>query len=618
MQLTDTGPADPRAPRSRRSLLWASGALILAALGLVVWTEVRQFQLIGSATQRQDDYAQVSLGYLESEYLRLRLAWAEAIGAPRPDRDALQLRYDIFVSRVDLLDTERSRLILRADDVNERAYRQIRRFIAEADAVLGPRAPALEVAELQRLLPALEAIDQPVHSMVIDGSHHLSHVITQRTAAMRETNHITLLLTVLLTTATFGFALLSLAQYRRLDLRRRSLEAVTEDLRKAQRVAEDASAAKTNFLANMSHEIRTPLQGVLGMMALLADSPLSPDQQRRLETARNSADHLLALLNDILDLTKLEAGKLAILARPVDLPRLLGEIDALMRAQAVAKGLAFRVEVTPGLPHWVELDPTRVRQVLLNLCSNAIKFTTRGHVEVAAARAGGRLRLTIEDTGIGIDAATLGQLFKRFSRGNQSRTRHHGGSGLGLEISRQLARLMGGDIEVDSTPGQGSRFVLDLPLREAAVPAAAPEPAATPPASPAMAAAGRLVLVADDNEVNRDFTGAVLEHLGHRVVHAADGHEAIAKVRELAVDLVLMDLHMPGTDGLEATREIRRLATPRARVPIVALTADAFAETREACLSAGMDGFVAKPVSPAELGLVMAQFGSLAGAPAGR
>ncbi|MBL8304555.1 MAG: hybrid sensor histidine kinase/response regulator, partial [Ideonella sp.] len=282
MQLTDTGPADPRAPRGRRSLLWASGALILAALGLVVWTEVRQFQLISSATQRQDDYAQVSLGYLESEYLRLRLAWADAISAPRPDREALQLRYDIFVSRVDLLDTERSRLILRADEGNELAYRRIRRFIAEADAVLGPRAPALEASELRRLMPALVAIDQPVHAMVIDGSHHLSHVITQRTTAMRETNHITLLLTVLLTTAAFGFALLSLAQYRRLDLRRRSLEAVTEDLRQAQRVAEDASAAKTNFLANMSHEIRTPLQGVLGMMALLADSPLSPDQQRRL------------------------------------------------------------------------------------------------------------------------------------------------------------------------------------------------------------------------------------------------------------------------------------------------------------------------------------------------
>jgi two-component system, sensor histidine kinase len=600
------------ANRTRRSLLlWLTGAVIAVALALVVWTQVQQFRMLSLASQHQDDYVQIGQGQLESEYLRLRQLWAEALGAGAPDWQALQLRYDIFVSRVTLLDTERSHEVLLTQKETAQAYRQIKAFVAAADAILGTAAPPNpDVAALAALYPQLETLDRPVRAMFLEGSHHLSTLIAQRNAAVLEANRKTLALTILLALAAFGFAVLSLSQFRRLDLRRRSLEIVTEELRQARRVAEDASAAKSNFLANMSHEIRTPLQGVLGMLALLADSPLDRRQQERLRTARDSADHLLAILNDILDLAKLEAGKLATAPQRVDLHRLLVDLEALMRAQAMAKDLTLKVVLPPGLPQWTELDPTRVRQILLNLCSNAIKFTAQGRVTVTARAVDRRLQIAVEDTGIGIDATTLEQLFQRFGRGDDTRARRHGGTGLGLEISRQLARRMGGDITVTSTPGQGSRFVVDLPLIE--LPAPAPVQAAPAPASDTMAAAapGRLVLVADDNAVNRDYTGAVLEHLGHRVVFAHDGAQAVTAVRQHAVDMVLMDLHMPEVDGMDATRMIRQLDGTRAQVPIVALTADAFADTRAACLAAGMNDFVAKPVSPSELAALLTRFGS--------
>jgi two-component system, sensor histidine kinase len=586
----------------RRRLLWLSGVLIVTVLSSVLWSQLSQHRLLSAATEHQDDYLQVSLGYLESEYLKLRLAWAEALAAPEPDRDKVQLRYDIFVSRVALLESRRSLATVRQDAVSEATYQHIRAFIAEADRVVDTDGSRMNADSLRSLQPALLALGNPIHSLVVDGSHHLADVITQRTAAMRETNRNTLLLTMLLTLAATGFALLSIAQYRRLDQRRQVLEDLTDDLRQARSVAVEADAAKSNFLANMSHEIRTPLQGVLGMLALLAESPLTAEQRARLLTARGSADHLLVLLNDILDLTKLEADQLAILPGQVDLPGLLHGIDALVRAQATVKGLDFEVALPDDLPRWVSLDATRVRQVLLNLCSNAIKFTDTGRVRVSAEAVTGRLHLIVEDSGIGIDDATLGQLFKRFSRGNESRDRLHGGTGLGLEISRRLAQRMGGDITVTSRPGEGSRFVVDLPLQAQPAPAAQPLAArAVERPEPGLVGRTLRVLVVDDNEVNRSYTGAVLEHLGHEMLQAEDGAAAVAMVRDEAVDLVLMDLHMPGVDGLEATRTIRKLGTARATLPIVALTADAFAETRAACLGAGMDDFVTKPVSPEDL-----------------
>jgi CheY-like chemotaxis protein len=263
------------------------------------------------------------------------------------------------------------------------------------------------------------------------------------------------------------------------------------------------------------------------------------------------------------------------------------------------------IHVDPLLPAQLLLDGTRVRQVLFNLLSNAIKFTERGRVSLDIRADGDQLRLAVTDTGIGMDGATMARLFQRFTQGDETTSRRYGGTGLGLEISRSLARLMGGDIEARSTPGQGSCFEMWLPLRAAAAP--------TADASSAVKSAGDTrslrLLVAEDNEVNRTVLAAMIEREGHDWHFAHDGRAAVQAAQAQEYDLVLMDLHMPEMDGIDATRAIRALPGDKAQVPIVALTADAFADTRARCLEAGMNDFLSKPVSVAELSRLLATYG---------
>nr|WP_275298163.1 ATP-binding protein [Halomonas campisalis] len=565
------------------ALLFFTAALVV--VGLVAWRQEGLHSSVGGDAAWHAYKLDRDIVQLRSD---LALAGGEALS-----QSGLRLRFELIYSRLNLLQRgDITELLAEIATVS----RLLPALIEQFDA-LDAKLQGLErLGEGERLAldGRLEHLGQLTERLIIAINGHLAESATREREVLQSLYALLLALILAMSLAGLLVVVFLVREARDNATARRSLERLSRELQTTARRAESASQSKSEFLATVSHEIRTPLNGVIGMSDLLMDQPLDQRSRDYARTLHASAGRLLELINDILDFSKIESGRLELERRPIRLAALIEDACQLFRPRADAKGLALEVRLSPELPARVMGDPARLRQVLLNLLANAIKFTECGEVRIeAGVSRAGRLSLAVEDTGPGIPADQQERLFEPFRQGDASTARRYGGTGLGLAICRRLTDAMGGEIGVDSAPGEGSRFWVELPLEP--VDAESEHEAALPAAPPPVP--GASVLVVEDNPVNQQVASAMLERLGCRVQLVESGGRALAAVADQAFDAIFMDVQMPDMDGLETVRRLREGGGWRASVPVVAMTAGGPGAEQARCLAAGMSDYLTKPLS---------------------
>jgi signal transduction histidine kinase/HPt (histidine-containing phosphotransfer) domain-containing protein/ActR/RegA family two-component response regulator len=589
----------------------AIGAALLVTLTPLSYIQWKQFNLMEDVAVNQIDSIMWQSYQLERELSHLAYAMHSSTDLDAAvDTDFLVERYEVFVSRIAVVTDIPRNDLLNTTPAYLEAIRLVNGFVAEADPVFAdPTGLLLQRASRQALIRTIEQIEPALGELTREANRATARFVDERNIQLREQGRLVIALAGVQAGVLLLFVVLLVRHLRRQVVQYEKLQAISRELAVARDEAEAANHGKSVFLANMSHEIRTPFQGVMGMLNLLDETRLSSQQRDFVQTARDSAQHLLGVLNDILDVSTMESGTLRLAPEPVSLRALTQEVESLMRATAREKGLTLDVETAPDLPDWVMADPTRVRQILFNLLGNAVKFTNEGSITARLSRLEGTpggVRLTVQDTGMGMDAATVGQLFTRFYQADNSIRRRIGGSGLGLEISRNLASMMGGTIDVSSEPDQGSLFTVHMILPETAAPAQQ-----TPSSGHTDPSRQLRVLVAEDHPINLKYMNILLDRMGHEAVFCENGQEALQLLTLQRFDVVLLDYHMPVLDGLATTSAIRALDGPNKDIKVVLVTADVVNDTRKKALDVGVNEFASKPLQAQDLQRALQRCGLL-------
>ena len=601
----DGSATEPRLTvRALHLVLAVIGVSLCLAVALLFYLQLQQRSWLQSAAEMRETAVSLLVQDLDSDMARLREALnQEQAPGPAGEPTVLNARYSALQKRFSALQAYGDAQALLSRPESTLTMERVQRLLTRTNQWL--EDPNRDNKDLVGLTGIAQGLAQPLSILTASAKaleKQQTNAQNERLSSNADEIFLLSVLCLLLTLLTIGTLLVLNRQRAMAQEKSRKL---TEYFRETQMKAETASRGKSRFLANMSHELRTPFNGIFGMLSLLGTTPLNAMQADYLKTANASANHLLNVLNDILDLSALEEGKINLQLAPLDVRQVLRDIRDVMRPQAEQKKLDFEVQVHTEVPQWLLMDVKRLKQILFNLANNAVKFTSRGGVQIqvklgAAPTVDDKefvlLDIAVEDSGIGISSDALENLFQRFNQVHNGISNDYGGTGLGLEISQSLAQLMGGQIEVTSAKGVGSCFTLRMRAQLAQAPLPTSQRKVFQLDAPTKPERLYRILVVEDNEVNRKFVDILLKRMGYLTYFAENGRVAINRLQKQSFDLVLMDLHMPVMNGIEATRAIRALAHPAAKIPIIALTADVMNDAHEEALAAGVNDFVTKPV----------------------